>query len=45
MTLSMKATMDATLCRKPLPAKNFEFVFFLQFNLLYFIPGLQSADL
>jgi len=45
MTLSMKATIDAMLCRKPLPARNFESVFFLQFNLLYFIPELQSADL
>jgi len=45
MTLSMKATMDAMLQRKPWPARNFESVFLLQFNVLYCIQELQSADL
>jgi len=45
MTLNMKATVDAMLHRKPLPARNFESVFLLQFNLLYFIQELRSADL
>ena len=45
MTLSMKATMDGMLHWKPRPARKFESVFLLQFNLFYCIQELQSADL